>query len=71
MSDRDSAVLLMVQATLILHPSRGKAQVTVKEWLILCDELLGRSQAALGKIGVDLARRREKIRELSDDHACV
>ena len=61
-SEKDSATLLMVQATLLLHPSKGQAQVTREEWVLLCDGLLKRaSSQSLGRLLVDLKRRREEV----------
>lgn len=68
MSEKEEALLLMTQGTLMLYPDRGQAQVTPAEWLKLCDELLKKSQS-LGQIGKDLARRREKIQALVSGHS--
>ena len=60
MSGNESATFLMVQSTLLLHTERGQAQVTLAEWLTLCDELLEK-EVSLGQIRTSLARRREQI----------
>ena len=62
MTDRERATSLMVQATFLLYPERGQAQVTPGEWLTLCDDLLERKES-LGQLGNDLARRRAVIEE--------